>query len=55
MVNGYTCLALTKLDILDELDEVKIGVEYIKDGCKMSHFPSSEQVLVLTLFVSGSQ
>ncbi len=42
-VNGYTSVALTKLDILDDLDEIKIGVEYRKGGEAMRHFPSSEQ------------
>lgn len=28
MINGYTALALTKLDILDEFDEIKIGIAY---------------------------
>ncbi|KAJ6218249.1 hypothetical protein RDWZM_009406 [Blomia tropicalis] len=32
MINGYTGLALTKLDILDGLDEIKIGVGYKLDG-----------------------
>lgn len=32
MINGYTAIALTKLDILDTLKEVKIGVEYLLDG-----------------------
>ena len=44
MVNGYTAIALTKLDILDGLDEIKIGTEYVKDGKPMDHYPSSEQV-----------
>jgi len=39
-VNGYTALALTKTDILDKLDEIKIGVNYIKDGKKLDHYPS---------------
>ena len=29
-LNGYTALCLTKTDILDKLDEVKIGVAYVK-------------------------
>ena len=29
-LNGYTALCLTKTDILDKLDEVKIGVAYLK-------------------------
>jgi len=41
MVNGYTALAMTKLDILDKLDEIKIGVSYMKNGLKMEHYPSS--------------
>ena len=43
MLNGYTAVALTKLDILDDLDEVKIGVNYVKNGEIMQHYPSSEQ------------
>jgi len=39
-VNGYTALCLTKTDILDKLDEVKIGVNYKKDGKVISHYPS---------------
>jgi len=39
-VNGYTALALTKLDILDKLDEIKIGVNYIKNGKVLDHYPS---------------
>jgi len=42
-LNNYTALALTKLDILDGLDEIKIGVAYKKNGSVMDHFPSSEQ------------
>ena len=44
MVNGYTAIAVTKLDILDDLDEIKIGIKYIKDGIELDHFPSSIQV-----------
>jgi len=43
MLNGYTAIALTKVDILDDLDEVKIGVNYVKNGEIMKHYPSSEQ------------
>merc|ERR1740129_2241750 len=43
MLNGYTAVALTKVDILDDLDEVKIGVNYVKNGEIMKHYPSSEQ------------
>lgn len=41
MVNGYTGLCITKLDILDILPEIKLGVAYTIDGKKIDHFPSS--------------
>ena len=31
-MNGYSYIALTKLDILDDLEEIKIGVGYVKNG-----------------------
>merc|ERR1719288_312287 len=40
-INGYTALALTKIDILDKLDEIKIGVNYVKKGQAMDHYPSN--------------
>lgn len=43
MVNGYTAIAVTKLDILDDLDEIKIGVKYVRNGQEVDHFPSSIQ------------
>ena len=49
MVNGYTAVALTKLDILDELDEIQIGLKYLKNGQEMDHFPSCEQVKLTKL------
>ncbi|XP_068618879.1 adenylosuccinate synthetase [Battus philenor] len=41
MVNGYTSLCLTKLDILDTLKEIKIGVAYKLNGKVIDYFPSS--------------
>jgi adenylosuccinate synthase len=41
-VNDYTALALTKMDILDKLDEIRIGVEYVKNGKNLDYYPSSE-------------
>lgn len=41
MVNGYTALAITKLDILDTLAEVQIGVGYRLNGASISDYPSS--------------
>jgi len=43
MVNGYTAVALTKLDILDDLEEIQIGFKYLKNGQTMDYFPSCEQ------------
>ncbi|CAK1550425.1 unnamed protein product [Leptosia nina] len=40
-VNGYTSLCLTKLDILDTLEEIKVGVAYKLNGKKIDYFPSS--------------
>lgn len=42
-VNGYTAIALTKLDILDDLSEIKLGINYVKNGEILHHYPSSEQ------------
>ncbi|CAG9565640.1 unnamed protein product [Danaus chrysippus] len=40
-VNGYSSLCLTKLDILDTLKEIKVGVAYKLKGKKIEYFPSS--------------
>tara|TARA_Y100001968_G_scaffold171864_1_gene157251 strand:- start:110 stop:1423 length:1314 start_codon:yes stop_codon:yes gene_type:complete len=42
-VNGLDCLAITKLDVLDELDEIKVCVAYNLDDKKIDHFPSSSE------------
>lgn len=39
-VNGLDCLAITKLDVLDELDELQVCVAYELDGERIEHFPS---------------
>ncbi|XP_029039384.1 adenylosuccinate synthetase [Osmia lignaria lignaria] len=41
MVNGYTSICLTKLDILDTLPKIKIGVAYRLNGKEIDYFPSS--------------
>lgn len=33
-LNGYTHLNLTKLDVLDDFDEIKIGVAYVYKVCR---------------------
>ena len=44
-VNGYTSLLLTKLDVLDIFDQVKICVAYELDGEIVHDFPGSAAVL----------
>ncbi|XP_013783579.1 adenylosuccinate synthetase-like [Limulus polyphemus] len=41
MVNGYSAIALTKLDILDVLDTIKIGVSYKLNGKTISIPPAN--------------
>ncbi|GJQ76411.1 hypothetical protein Trydic_g2127 [Trypoxylus dichotomus] len=41
MINGYTAICVTKLDILDTLKEIKLGVGYSVNGKKLESFPSS--------------
>ncbi|KAM9212509.1 adenylosuccinate synthetase isozyme 2 [Dugong dugon] len=45
MINGFTALALTKLDILDMFMEIKVGVAYKLDGEIIPHFPANQEVL----------
>ena len=40
-ISGIDGIALTKLDVLDELDVIKICVQYELDGKKINYFPSS--------------
>lgn len=39
LINGYDALNLTKLDVLDDLAEIKIGVKYMVDGKELPGFP----------------
>lgn len=41
MINGFTALNLTKLDVLDELDEIKVAVAYRLDGKVLGSIPAS--------------
>uniref|UniRef100_A0A8C5AHL2 Adenylosuccinate synthetase n=1 Tax=Gadus morhua TaxID=8049 RepID=A0A8C5AHL2_GADMO len=45
MINGFSAIALTKLDILDVLDEIKVGVAYKINGKRIPHFPANLEVL----------
>ncbi len=40
-INGLDCLAITKLDVLDELPEIQVCVAYDLDGETCRDFPSS--------------
>ncbi|MEB3178593.1 MAG: adenylosuccinate synthase [Nostocaceae cyanobacterium] len=42
-INGLDCLAITKLDVLDELEEIKVCVAYEIDGERCHDFPTSSR------------
>ncbi|BES98859.1 unnamed protein product [Nesidiocoris tenuis] len=57
LVNGYTSLCITKLDILDLFAEIKVAVAYKLNGKRIDYFPASaselEQVEVEYLTLPG--
>jgi adenylosuccinate synthase len=45
-INGLSHINITKLDVLSELDEIKVGVAYkLPDGTTLPSFPSNLQVM----------
>ena len=42
-VNGLDCLAITKLDVLDELDEIQVCIAYELNGKKIDYLPSASE------------
>ncbi len=42
-INGLDCLAITKLDVLDEVDEIQVCVAYEVDGEQCHDFPSNSR------------
>jgi adenylosuccinate synthase len=44
-LNGLTCLALTKLDVLDEFETIKVCTGYRYGKKTLEEFPSQEEVL----------
>ncbi len=40
-IAGINAIALTKLDVLDELDEIKVCIEYELNGEKISYLPTA--------------
>ncbi|KAI0253595.1 Adenylosuccinate synthetase [Lactifluus subvellereus] len=45
LINGYDTLNLTKLDILDDLEEIKVAVKYVLDGKELAGFPANLEML----------
>ncbi|KAI9206665.1 putative ADE12-adenylosuccinate synthetase [Polychytrium aggregatum] len=45
MINGYTTLNITKLDVLDQLPEIKVAVAYHYEGKKLDSFPADLTLL----------
>ncbi|MCX7828998.1 MAG: adenylosuccinate synthase [Thermanaerothrix sp.] len=45
MVNGLDAIALTKLDVLSGLEQIKVAVEYRIDGESTGYFPTDHRML----------
>jgi len=45
MVNGLTHLAITKMDVMDGFDEIRVCIAYEIDGRRIEHFPSQISAL----------
>jgi len=45
MVNGLSGIAITRLDILDSFDEIKVCAAYELDGQRIEYFPGNAAVL----------
>lgn len=45
MINGFTELAITKLDVLSELEELKICTKYLYQGRQLDRFPNESHIL----------
>jgi adenylosuccinate synthase len=44
-INGFSGMAITRLDIMDKLPSLKICTGYMLDGKKIGHFPAQATVL----------
>ena len=44
-VNGFDSLAITKLDVLDELDDILVCVAYRSDGAELTGMPATHAAL----------
>ncbi|ANB12987.1 adenylosuccinate synthase [Sugiyamaella lignohabitans] len=45
LINGYTSLNITKLDVLDQLPELKVAVGYKHNGKELASFPADLSLL----------
>jgi len=45
LINGYSQLSLSKLDVLDDFDEIKVVVAYRHNGIDLPSYPSSLHTL----------
>ena len=43
LINGYDAINLTKLDVLDDLEEIKVAVKYLIDGKELPGFPGQSR------------
>ena len=55
-ISGIDGIALTKLDVLDELDEIKICIKYDLDGKKIDYLPAAveDQLKIKPIYKSFS-
>ncbi|KAK2462441.1 hypothetical protein APHAL10511_005538 [Amanita phalloides] len=44
-INGYDAINLTKLDVLDGLETIQVGMRYLVDGTPLEGFPADLDVL----------
>lgn len=45
MINGISEVALTKLDVLDHFEEIKVCISYVVDGKELKSFPVDQKTL----------
>ncbi|MDD4691864.1 adenylosuccinate synthase [Eubacterium aggregans] len=48
LINGFDTIALCKIDKLDDLDEIKVGVGYELDGKVLDRFPNTDELFRVT-------
>ncbi|KAI0929295.1 hypothetical protein AcW1_006278 [Taiwanofungus camphoratus] len=45
LINGYDSINLTKLDVLDDLSEIKVAIKYLVNDKELSGFPADLELL----------